>query len=177
NHYCRVLGAGIAERAQESRLIKSRLEEFAKEGAAFLCTCNSCKPVAFTSVIAFWRRPGQNQLGDIRAPTGTEHARKLRKNFLSFWIQVEDPIHQGHVHAFVCQGKIFSIAMLKLKMREIDQLFSGARTNQHSFAKVDSDNPPCWSYSPRSNYRVHARAASEIKNSGADRQICEQRHI
>ena len=105
NHYCRVLGAGIAERTQESRLFKSRVEKFVKEGAAFLCSCNSCKPVAFTGLIASGQRCGQDQFGDIGASLGTEHAHKLRKNFLSFWIQVEDPIHQGNVNAFVCQGR------------------------------------------------------------------------
>jgi hypothetical protein len=58
NYYCRALGADIAERAQQSRLMKSRLERLAKEGAAFLCACNSCKPVAFTGLIAFRQRRG-----------------------------------------------------------------------------------------------------------------------
>jgi hypothetical protein len=177
NDYCRVLGADVAKGAQESRLTKSRLEKFAKEGAAFLCTCNSGKPVAFIGVIAFRQRPGQNQLSDVCSPMGTEHARKLRKYFLSFRIQIENPIHQGHVNAFVCQGKTFSIALLKLEMRQVDNFFRRARASQHSFTKVDSDNPPGWSYSPRGNYRVHTRATTEIENSGADRQICEQRNV
>jgi len=140
---------GIAEGAQELRLTKSRLEKFAKEGAAFLCACNSGKPVAFTGMIAFRQRRGQYQLSDVRTPMGTEHARELRKNFLSLWIQVEDPVHQGHVDAFVCHGKTLSIALLKLEMRKIDQRFSSTRTRQHSFTKVDSDDPPCRPYSPR----------------------------
>jgi hypothetical protein len=39
-------------------MIKSRLDKFAKEGPAFLCACNSCKPVAFTGLIACRQRRG-----------------------------------------------------------------------------------------------------------------------
>jgi hypothetical protein len=48
-----ILGSGIAKGSQETRFAESSLKKFCKEGAAFLCSCDSGKPVAFARAIDF----------------------------------------------------------------------------------------------------------------------------
>jgi hypothetical protein len=94
--HARILCARIPHGTQNPCFGNSCFAKFLEEGAAFLCSGNSGKPVARLVSHLLRERFPKYQFSGIDHAIGAQDSRQFMKDLFPLGIQVEDAINQGN---------------------------------------------------------------------------------
>jgi hypothetical protein len=113
---------------------------------------------------AVWQNFANDDVGDLRAPTGLQDPRDLADGFRLVRYEVEHTIRDDDIDSRVPHRKIRRITVPDIDIREAAGLGTGHRPLTHCDSHVDADRAAVWTNPSRSKEQVHPGSASDVEH-------------